>query len=211
MAAGRGTGDQDIDRMAPFDAAQPRRWPEVRAAPPERSLAPYLEQQPSVFDLLSPGVLSLPTARHSRAAIVACQVKKTSSSCWSGSRRATGAAAAPRAVSGGQPGHEGRVSGGRFVCLRTACFCVVLHVLVHPCTASLRRPRPHPPRWAHDTGDGTRHYPLPGPFCMAHAVGEAVRLVPLSAGRLSIQPHCAWRYCQIRGRWVCDIYTLPQL
>ena len=41
--------------------------------------------------------------------------------------------------------------------------------------------------------DGTRHYPLPGPFCMAHAVGEAVRLVPLSATRLSIQPLCAWR------------------
>ena len=41
--------------------------------------------------------------------------------------------------------------------------------------------------------DGTRHYPLPGPFCMAHAVGEAVRLVPLSASRLSIQPLCAWR------------------
>ena len=36
--------------------------------------------------------------------------------------------------------------------------------------------------------DGTRHYPLPGPFCMAHAVGEAVRLVPLSASRLSIMP-----------------------
>ena len=41
--------------------------------------------------------------------------------------------------------------------------------------------------------DGTRHYPLPGPFCMAHAVGEAVRLVPLSASRLSFQPLCAWR------------------
>ena len=41
--------------------------------------------------------------------------------------------------------------------------------------------------------DGTRHYPLPGPFCMAHAVGEAVRLVPLSASRLSFRPLCAWR------------------
>ena len=41
--------------------------------------------------------------------------------------------------------------------------------------------------------DGTRHSPLPGPFCMAHAVGEAVRLVPLSASRLSFRPLCAWR------------------
>ena len=50
--------------------------------------------------------------------------------------------------------------------------------------------------------DGTRHYPLPGPFCMAHAVGEAVRLVPLSASRLSIQPLCAGaRRCGSGGRY----------
>ena len=115
MAGGRGASDQNFDRMAPIDAVQPRSNPEVHAAPPEHSSAPYLEQQPSVFDLLSPGVLSLPTARHSRAAIVACQVKKTSSSCWSGSRRATEAAAAPKAVSGGQSGRGCWMSGAGFL------------------------------------------------------------------------------------------------
>ena len=40
-------GVMNFVRMAPIDATQPRSHPEVRAAPPERSPTPCLEQQPS--------------------------------------------------------------------------------------------------------------------------------------------------------------------